>query len=149
MSMSDLIVQVAFFSFQTEEDRPLFRPFTRESLAQVEARIQEENEKKKELEKKRAEGEVRTIAPVMQHYLCHCTSYSYTRISNKTAFQVMKAHTVTNCTHPCTIERCVVCDLYSHACRHDMKPVLTWSYLQHFSPLLPPRKVGPAYVNTR
>jgi len=45
-------------SLQTEEDRPLFRPFTRESLAQIEARIQEENEKKKELEKKRAEGEV-------------------------------------------------------------------------------------------
>ena len=45
--------------FQTEEDRPLFRPFTRESLAQIEARIQEEKEKKKELEKKRAEREVR------------------------------------------------------------------------------------------
>ena len=45
--------------FQTEEDRPIFRPFTRESLAQIEARIQEENEKKRELEKKRAEGEVR------------------------------------------------------------------------------------------
>ena len=44
---------------QTEEDRPTFRPFTRESLAQIEARIQEEEEKKRELEKKRQEGEVR------------------------------------------------------------------------------------------
>ena len=44
--------------FQLEEDRPIFRPFTRESLAQIEARIQEENEKKRELEKKRADGEV-------------------------------------------------------------------------------------------
>ena len=48
-----------YFSFQPEEERPLFRPFTRESLAQVEARIQEENEKKRELEKKRAEDGVR------------------------------------------------------------------------------------------
>ena len=47
------------FSRQTEEDRPTFRPFTRESLAQIEARIQEEEEKKRELEKKRQEGEVR------------------------------------------------------------------------------------------
>ncbi len=53
------IRQQLLVAFQTEEDRPLFRPFTRESLAQIEARIQEENEKKKELEKKRAEGEVR------------------------------------------------------------------------------------------
>ncbi len=53
------IPQQLLVAFQTEEDRPLFRPFTRESLAQIEARIQEENEKKKELEKKRAEGEVR------------------------------------------------------------------------------------------
>jgi hypothetical protein len=44
--------------FQTEEDRPTFRPFTRESLAQIEARIQEEEEKKREREKKRQEGEV-------------------------------------------------------------------------------------------
>ena len=44
--------------FQTEEDRPTFRPFTRESLAQIEARIEEENAKRKELERKRAEGEV-------------------------------------------------------------------------------------------
>lgn len=51
---------LASFCFQTEEERPIFRPFTRESLAQIEARIQEENEKKRELEKKRAEGEVRT-----------------------------------------------------------------------------------------
>ena len=44
--------------FQIEEDCPTFRPFTRESLAKIEARIEEVNEKKRELEKKRAEGEV-------------------------------------------------------------------------------------------
>lgn len=41
----------------SEEERSLFRPFTRESLAVIEARIAEEVEKQKELEKKRAEGE--------------------------------------------------------------------------------------------
>lgn len=54
-------------SLQTEEDRPTFRPFTRESLAQIEARIQEDKEKKRELEKKRAEGEVSpTYEPISQ-----------------------------------------------------------------------------------
>lgn len=42
----------------SEEERSLFRPFTRESLAAIEARIAEEHAKQKELEKKRAEGEV-------------------------------------------------------------------------------------------
>lgn len=42
----------------SEEERSLFRPFTRESLACIEARIAEEYSKQKELEKKRAEGEV-------------------------------------------------------------------------------------------
>lgn len=42
----------------SEEERSLFRPFTRESLAAIEARIAEELAKQKELEKKRAEGEV-------------------------------------------------------------------------------------------
>lgn len=41
-----------------EEERSLFRPFTRESLLAIEARIAEELEKQKELEKRRAEGEV-------------------------------------------------------------------------------------------
>ena len=45
-------------SFQTEEERPTFRPFTRESLAKIEARLEEVNEKKRELERKRADGEV-------------------------------------------------------------------------------------------
>ena len=45
--------------FQTDDERPTFRPFTRESLAKIEARIQEHNAKTKDLEKKRAEGEVR------------------------------------------------------------------------------------------
>ncbi|KAL7020839.1 hypothetical protein ACKWTF_011658 [Chironomus riparius] len=40
-----------------EEERSLFRPFTRESLLAIEARIAEELEKQKELEKRRAEGE--------------------------------------------------------------------------------------------
>ena len=44
----------------SEEERSLFRPFTRESLAAIEARIAEEHAKQKELEKKRAEGEVRS-----------------------------------------------------------------------------------------
>ena len=44
----------------SEEERSLFRPFTRESRAAIEARIAEEHAKQKELEKKRAEGEVRT-----------------------------------------------------------------------------------------
>ena len=42
----------------SEEERSLFRPFTRESLAAIETRIAEEVAKLKELEKKRAEGEV-------------------------------------------------------------------------------------------
>ncbi|XP_061719526.1 sodium channel protein para isoform X5 [Cydia pomonella] len=41
----------------SEEERSLFRPFSRESLAAIEARIAEEHAKQKELEKKRAEGE--------------------------------------------------------------------------------------------
>ena len=40
----------------SEEERSLFRPFTRESLAAIEARIAEEHAK----QKKRAEGEVGT-----------------------------------------------------------------------------------------
>lgn len=42
----------------SEEERSLFRPFTRDSLKQIEERIAIENEKQKELERKRAEGEV-------------------------------------------------------------------------------------------
>ena len=45
-------------SGSTEEDKPIFRPLTRDSLAQIQARIDSEHAKKKELEKKRAEGEV-------------------------------------------------------------------------------------------
>lgn len=40
----------------SEEERSLFRPFTRESLVQIENRIAE-HEKQKELERKRLEGE--------------------------------------------------------------------------------------------
>lgn len=42
----------------TEDTRPPFRPFTRESMVAIQARISEEFAKKKELEKKRADGEV-------------------------------------------------------------------------------------------
>ncbi|KAJ8923861.1 hypothetical protein NQ315_010443 [Exocentrus adspersus] len=49
-------MSVASDSF-SEEEVSLFRPFTRESLAAIEARIAEEYAKQKELEKKRAEGE--------------------------------------------------------------------------------------------
>ncbi|XP_055382360.1 sodium channel protein para isoform X10 [Condylostylus longicornis] len=42
----------------SEEERSLFRPFTRESLVAIEARIAVEHAKQKELERKRAEGEV-------------------------------------------------------------------------------------------
>nr|AAP20106.1 voltage-sensitive sodium channel alpha-subunit [Pediculus humanus] len=45
--------------FHSEEEQRLFRPFTRESLAAIEQRIAQENEKFKELEKKRADGEIR------------------------------------------------------------------------------------------
>ena len=42
----------------SEEEHSIFHPFTRESLQAIEARIAEEHAKQKELEKKRAEGEV-------------------------------------------------------------------------------------------
>lgn len=48
----------------SEEERSLFRPFTRESLAAIETRIAEELAKQKELEKKRAEGEVSADSPM-------------------------------------------------------------------------------------
>ncbi|KAL6432412.1 hypothetical protein ACFW04_006775 [Cataglyphis niger] len=43
----------------SEEERSLFRPFTRESLAAIEARIAEEEARQKELQQRRAEGEIR------------------------------------------------------------------------------------------
>lgn len=42
----------------SEEERSLFRPFTRESLVAIETRIAEEYAKQKELEAKRAEETV-------------------------------------------------------------------------------------------
>jgi len=47
----------------SEEERSLFRPFTRESLAAIEARIAEQESRHRELERKRAEGEVSTPPP--------------------------------------------------------------------------------------
>jgi voltage-gated sodium channel type II alpha len=57
----------------TEDTRPPFRNFTRESLVAIQARISEEYAKKKELEKKRAEGEVRSKA-------CRCDVHVYTTL---------------------------------------------------------------------
>lgn len=57
----------------SEEEVSLFRPFTRESLAAIEARIAEEHAKQKELEKKRAEGEVRfarRLVDIAFHLFC-------------------------------------------------------------------------------
>lgn len=47
-------------SFSSEE-KSLFRPFTRESLRAIEQRIAEDHAKQKELEEKRAEGEVSSL----------------------------------------------------------------------------------------
>lgn len=47
-------------SFSSEE-KSLFRPFTRESLRTIEQRIAEDHAKQKELEEKRAEGEVSSL----------------------------------------------------------------------------------------
>lgn len=49
-------------SFSSEE-KSLFRPFTRESLRAIEQRIAEDHAKQKELEEKRAEGEVSYLEP--------------------------------------------------------------------------------------
>ena len=55
-------------SESSDEDKPIFRPLTRDSLAQIQARIDSENAKKKELERKRAEGEVST-SPLLSNNL--------------------------------------------------------------------------------
>lgn len=62
-----------------EEERSLFRPFTRESLIGIEARIAEELEKQKELEKRRAEGEVRWL---LEQTLYKNTKESLTSYNN-------------------------------------------------------------------
>lgn len=54
----------------SEEERSLFRPFTRESLKTIEARIAEEQAKQKELERKRAEGEVSYIFSFYNKNFC-------------------------------------------------------------------------------
>lgn len=50
-----------------EEERSLFRPFTRESLLAIEARIADELERQKELEKRRADGEVSVCTMLTEH----------------------------------------------------------------------------------
>lgn len=54
----------------SEEERSLFRPFTRESLIQIEKRIAIEYEKQKEFERKRAEGEVVNTLFCVVHSQC-------------------------------------------------------------------------------
>lgn len=62
----------------SEEERSVFRPFTRESLAAIEARIAEEHAKQKEIEKKRAEGEVNTIHSTTTQFVFD--TYMYRRV---------------------------------------------------------------------
>ena len=45
----------------SEEERSIFRPFTRESIALIETRIEDEAARKKELEEKK-KGEVRQLS---------------------------------------------------------------------------------------
>lgn len=52
----------------SEEERCLFRPFTRESLVVIQGRIAEEQRKIKELERRRAEGEVANRISILHHY---------------------------------------------------------------------------------
>lgn len=61
----------------SEEERSLFRPFTRESLASIEARIAEEHAKQKELEKKRAEGEVKPRQQPLTVWMCVQSSHEF------------------------------------------------------------------------
>jgi len=56
-------------SFSSEE-KSLFRPFTRESLRAIEQRIAEDHAKQKELEEKRAEGEVSAVEYRPKPVLC-------------------------------------------------------------------------------
>lgn len=67
----------------SEEERSIFQPFTRESLAAIEQRIAVEHAKQKELEKKRAEGEVSLVACIPScfvvckaHKFCYIMSYT-------------------------------------------------------------------------
>lgn len=66
----------------TEEERSLFRPFTRESLAAIEARIAEEEARQREFQQRRAEGEVwmRPCALVARSRIYLYISISYSRI---------------------------------------------------------------------
>lgn len=48
-------------SVLSEEPKPVFRPFTRESLLAIKSRVAEEEIKKRELEQKRADGEVKNL----------------------------------------------------------------------------------------
>lgn len=59
-----------------EEDQPPFRIFTRDSLVQIQARRIEDYAKKKELEKKRAEGEVSLVPLQDIQRIISLTGYS-------------------------------------------------------------------------
>lgn len=79
----------------SEEERSLFRPFTRESLAAIEARIAEEHAKQKELEKKRAEGEVSTrqCAIVWLFLFYHVRRVEFV-LSSCTISEVLENHAI-------------------------------------------------------
>lgn len=73
----------------SEEEPSVFRPFTRESLQVIQGRIAIEEAKLKELERKRAEGEVisyisHSIIFLFAHADYRCTSYIH-NILNVTA----------------------------------------------------------------
>lgn len=67
----------------SEEERSLFRPFTRESLATIETRIAEEHAKQKELEKKRAEGEVHNTSTIFRALIFHFTYQNFNPSQNR------------------------------------------------------------------
>lgn len=66
-------------SNEDEEERPVFCPYTRESLLQSEARIAEEEAKRNERKKKAEESEV-TITPIYYFSIVVYFSRIYTYI---------------------------------------------------------------------
>ena len=62
-------------SGSSDEDKPIFRPLTRDSLAQIQARIDSEHAKKKELDRKRAEGEVSQKQNALVMLYIYCISF--------------------------------------------------------------------------
>lgn len=99
MSIADTIS-----SFSSEE-KSLFRPFTRESLRAIEQRIAEDHAKQKELEEKRAEGEVscflelwpnrpESVVPRSHRYILTLTNIFGNTIYCRTLFDVRNETTI-------------------------------------------------------